>query len=432
MYLSSYVKIYPSPERPGHTLLYSTRRSAVVEISDAALLAVREGKATGRESETLARLGFLVQDPAAERTELRELFVVANRKRKLFSAIVVLNLDCNLACDYCYEDAFRGRHYMSQETADLVVETVQREQIAAGRDVTLTFYGGEPLLSLPHIRDISRRLRAAALAQGTGFDFSLVTNGTLLTRSVAEELTALGFKGAKVTLDGPKELHDQSRPYVSGNGSFDAIVSNIRAVCDLAPLQLGGNYTRGNYRAFPQLLDHLQEEGITPDKIHSVLFTPIIPKSGLRRVTDFNTGCACNYAPWLQEASLFLREETLKRGFPAPKPRLSACMVEFDSDLVINFDGSLYKCPAFMGYEELRIGTLGKPMADYRASHNMDVWKNDDCLECAYLPICFGGCRQITLLRNGAIDTVDCRRELLDATLETIVRQDLKYQATKK
>jgi uncharacterized protein len=106
-------------------------------------------------------------------------------------------------------------------------------------------------------------------------------------------------------------------------------------------------------------------------------------------------------------------------------------MVELEDDLVINWDGSLYKCPAFMAYDELRIGSLGSGVDDYRLSHNLDVWKTGECLDCPYLPLCFGGCRQMTLLRNGAINGVDCRKGYFDAALERIVRQDLRYQRGK-
>jgi uncharacterized protein len=73
----------------------------------------------------------------------------------------------------------------------------------------------------------------------------------------------------------------------------------------------------------------------------------------------------------------------------------------------------------------LRVGSLAEGIGDYRESHNLDVWKNEECLECAYLPLCFGGCRFLRKLKTGAIDGVDCRRAMLDATLETVVRQDL-------
>jgi uncharacterized protein len=100
-------------------------------------------------------------------------------------------------------------------------------------------------------------------------------------------------------------------------------------------------------------------------------------------------------------------------------------MVEFEKDWVVGCDGALYKCPVFMGQEDLRVGTLADGITDYRLSHNLDIWKNDECLECAYLPLCFGGCRFFRKLKTGAIDGVDCRRSMLDASLEQIVWQDL-------
>jgi len=83
------------------------------------------------------------------------------------------------------------------------------------------------------------------------------------------------------------------------------------------------------------------------------------------------------------------------------------------------------------GYPERiirRASALADGIADYRLSHGLDVWRTDDCLECPYLPLCFGGCRLVTLMRHGAIDRADCRRAFYDATLERFVLQDLRYQ----
>lgn len=431
MQISTYLKIYPYPDQPGMNLVYSTLRSSVVLLSDHLLEAARNDTLSGEEREALVRLGTLTPDRSAEREQMRTIFDIS-RINEPFSAVVVLNLDCNLACPYCYEDKFRGKQYMNTETAGLLVEIIRRDRISRGQPVRLTFYGGEPLLSLDLIRSISLPLREAARERGVGFSFSLVTNGTLLNRACAEELVALGLSGAKITIDGPAELHNQSRPYVSGRGSYDAILCNILDIYDIVPLQLGGNFTRDNYRDFPRMLDDLLARGIVPSRVSTVLFAPVVPKSGERVVADFNTGCACSYEPWLMEAGIYLREETLKRGFSAPKTKLSACMVELENELVINYDGSFYKCPAFMAYPELRVGSLAEGIGDYRESHNMDLWKTEECLGCAYLPLCFGGCRLMTLLRNGAINVVDCRRDYFDTVLESVVRQDLAYQGSKR
>lgn len=431
MQLSSYLKIYPCPDQPGMNLVYSTLRSSVVLLPDDLLEAARNGTLPDEECATLSQLSILTPDRDAEREWMRTIFDTP-RPDTPFGAVVVLNLDCNLACPYCYEAAFRGKRYMSAETAALLVESIRRDRIEKGQPVRLTFYGGEPLLSLDLIRAVSEPLREAARERGVSYSFSLVTNGTLLNRACAEELVALGLIGAKITLDGPAELHNRSRPYVSGNGSYEAIIRNVLDIFDIVPLQLGGNYTRENYRDFPRMLDDLLTRGIDPGRVGTVLFAPVIPKSGERVLSDFSTGCTCYYEPWLMEAGVWLREETLKRGFPVPKPKLSACMVELEQEQVVNYEGSLFKCPAFMAYPELRIGSLSEGVGDFRRSHNLDIWKTEECLACAYLPLCFGGCRQLTLLRNGEIDRVDCRREYYDTVLERMLRQDLAYQGSKR
>lgn len=419
MPLSRYMKEWPCRDKPGTVYLYSTRKNSLVRVSQNLLAAARNGTLGEQELATLRRLQLWVDDPAAERAEMERLVDVNNARARRFKGTVVLTLDCNLACPYCFEDDFRGKKAMDDETARLFMEYVERERVSKGHDVEVRFYGGEPLMALPRLKEIAGRLQRAAAAAGTKFSFTMVTNGTLLTRAVAEELVSLGFTAAQLTLDGPPEIHDLQRPFVSGKGSFAVIARNIRDVCDLITVHVGGNFTADNYREFPRMLDLLLTEGIDPQRLGPVQFAPIMPKSGQR--VGHDGGCVGSNAPWLPEATLYLLRETLRRGFSALKPTMGICMIELESDLVINYDGTLYKCPALMGWPELSVGTLADGITDYRASHNLDIWHNDTCLDCAYLPLCFGGCRVMPMLKNGIIDELDCRKELYDAVLEEMV-----------
>lgn len=432
MRLSNYLKIYPCPDMPGHLLLYSTRRCSVVRVPEKTLRSIEEGTLPEADQKTLSRLGILVANPAAERDEILGRFAEANRLSKKFHAIVVLNLDCNLACPYCFEEGVRVGSYMSPETADCLVAMIERDHLAHGQQVSLDFYGGEPLLSRDLIRSIAGGLRKASEEKELPFSFSLVSNGTLLTRAVVEELKSLGLTDVKVTLDGPREIHDRSRPFASGKGSsFDVIVRNLGAVWDVVSLQIGGNFSRENYPEFPRLLDHLIAVGLSPDKLRSVAFNPVIKTIGGPALPDFKTGCDCANEPWLFEASLFLREETLKRGFTVPKPGPAGCMVEFANDLVVNMDGALYKCPAFVGREGFAVGNLRSGITSNGGAYSPDVWKKPECLECPYLPQCFGGCRFLKFVRSGSIDDVDCWKPFLDATLEECIRQDQAHRSGK-
>ncbi len=423
MPLSRYLKIYPDHGRPGHVILYSTKKGSIVRLPEKVLVSAVDGTLPEKQQQTLTRLGMLVDDPAVERQEMTGLVKRANSRNTLFRGTVVLNLECNLACTYCYEEGFRGKLQMSDATAGTTVDWVVAEHMEQGRDVEIQFYGGEPLLSLPLIHNISTQLQLAAASYGRKFSISMTTNGTLLTRAVVQQLLPYNFTKAILTLDGPREIHDTQRPFFSGRGSFATIVANIKNVHDLVRVDLGGNFTRDNYGAFPQLLDHLLDEGLTPEKLGSVQFFPVTPKSG--KGADIGSGCASSSEPWLMEAAPYLRGEIIRRGYKTAKPTMAACVIEFDHDLVINYDGSLYKCPAFMGWPELSVGTLADGIKDYSVSHNLAVWHNDECLDCAYLPLCFGGCRLNPLLRNGSINEVDCRREFYDVALEQFILQDL-------
>ena len=363
-------------------------------------------------------------DRDAEREEMRGTFETINNESRRIEVTATLTLECNLACPYCYEDPFRGHFVMSPETADLLVQRLT-ESMLAGLDVGVEFYGGEALTQLELLKSIASRLAEAAASHSVSFSFVLFTNGVLLTPAVVQQLLPLGLSAIRLTIDGPPDIHNTQRPFVSGAGSFAKIMANLLAVHKLIPVDLGGNYTRENYRRFPELLDMLIEQGIDPARMKEVSFSPVMPKADGSVAGDLGSTCACTAEPWAIESSLFLRGEVIRRGFPVAKIKPGACMIEFKNDLVVGYDGGLYKCPVFMGLEELRVGSLADGVADYRQSHNLDLWKNDECLECAYLPLCFGGCRFFRRLKTGSIDGVDCRRAMLDASLEVIVRQDL-------
>jgi len=428
MPLTRYLKTYPCPEKPGRMLLIATRRCAVLEISEELWGKIfRDEGLSENERATLTRLGVLVADRDAEREQMLATFDTINDASRHLSVKVTLTLECNLACPYCFEDPFRGHFVMSGATADLLVQRLT-ESMAGGLDVSVDFYGGEALIHFKLLQDIAARLTVAAARHSVTFSFNLFSNGVLLTPAVVLQLLPMGLSAIRLTIDGPPEIHNAQRPFVSGAGSFDRITSNLLSIHRLVPVDLGGNYTRHNYRRFPELLDLLIEEGLDPACMKEVSFSPVMPKADGSVAGDRGSACACTAEPWAIEAGIFLRGEVIKRGFPVAKIKPGACMIEFKNDLVVGYDGGLYKCPVFMGQEELRVGSLAEGVGDYRQSHNLDLWKNEECLDCAYLPLCFGGCRFFRQLKTGSIDEVDCRRAMLDASLETIIRQDLELE----
>jgi uncharacterized protein len=483
MTLSKYCKIYPYRDKL--FLLFSTKKASKILILKSMLKDIKKGNISEEEKETLVELGFLVNSAEEEKKEMLGFMNEINAVNKTFSAILVMNLDCNLACKYCFEGRRKGKFYMTRETADLFIDFVKNNVLSNKEEIRITFYGGEPLLSTDLIIYISERLNAIvnqrnvnigtpspsplpsregqyekqsplprrerdrvrgdsrSKEKGIISSISLITNGTLLTLDVVDRLKPLGLKTVSVTLDGPKEIHDQLRPFKSGRGSFDTIVRNVKDVCDMINIHIGGNYTKDNYSEFPSLLDYLMDNGLTPDRISSLNFYPVIKESPEFALPDFTGGCVSINEPWLFDAGIFLRGEILKRGthpytsirvatdplksgYKTQKITPSACLMELKDSLVVNYDGGFYKCPGLIGREEFRVGDIKTGIKDYRQSHNLDNYKNDECLNCSYLPLCFGGCRYMKLVRDGNLNSIDCKRSYLDATLNALIYQDVE------
>lgn len=427
MPLTSYCRVFPSADNPGQSIIFSTRTAAALLVHDELIKAVALGEIPAEERAVLAEYGFLVESAEVERQEMLGFVDDLNAADKTYRPLIVLNLDCNLACAYCFEGTRKGRHYLSEETAGALLRHLERRGLPGRDDLHVTFYGGEPLLSFDMMLRLAARMKALCDTAGIPFGFSLITNGTLLTRDRVDRLRPLGLGSASVTLDGPRTTHDAARPYRSGAGSFDTILRNLRAVAGLVDLQIGGNFTRENYEQFPRLLDELVAAGLTPGVVSLVRFDPVFREQEGVAHADFHGGCTTPGEPWLFEATVFLREQVLRRGYRTGRVMPSRCMMDVPSHPVINWDGSMYSCPGLIGRSEGRIGNLGPP-ADARGSKVPPNWHDQTCLSCAYLPLCFGGCRYLKLLRDGDMSGVDCRKPYFDAVLEPLVLQDLRYR----
>lgn len=409
-------------------VLFSLLTTSVAVLEEDVHERMISGNFAPDEEKALSELGFLVDDFEHEKLETASLLERINQNSNALNVIVVLNMMCNLNCVYCYQGRMKDSSVMSAETAERLVGFVTNRMGGDIKSVNVDFYGGEPLLSIDLIKDIATRLKIASESRGMEFGFTLVTNGALLTRKVANELTPLGLKSAKVTLDGPPRVHDALRPFKGGKGSFSTILDNVKEVCDLLRISVGGNFREDNYREFPELLDMLISEGLTPEKIANVKFDPVVSDRTNTAPGDFTDGLMSPDEPWLNDASLYLRGEILKRGFETAEIAPSPCMVHIKDELVVNHDGYLYKCPGLIGKEDFRVGDIGGGDIDDSKAYGADSWKNDECKECRYLPICFGGCAYVKFISGGDMEKPDCRRKHLDATLEAFLRQDVRYR----
>lgn len=196
---------------------------------------------------------------------------------KLLELIILPTEKCNFRCTYCYETFEVGK--MKRSTIDAIKKLIQARADRKTLDVlSLSWFGGEPLLAKEVIFEISRY--AHDLHRNgviPNFGGSLTTNGYLLDTETLTTLVGLRQGSFQISLDGFGKGHDATRRYASGAGTFDVIWKNLLAAkkTDLEfAITLRLHMTRENEESQNELVDQICSE-FGGDKRFNVFFKPI-------------------------------------------------------------------------------------------------------------------------------------------------------------
>jgi uncharacterized protein len=416
---------------------------------------------------TLAENGFVVEDRETDRRNVRDFFHTVRESREQLRMTVLTTLQCNFACDYCIQgdhgDYNKHAAKMSLETAARVAEWAERRLDELGAEsYVLTFFGGEPLLNLPVVYYLSERMWRACESRGVRMLVNIITNGLLLTPEVVDRLAPFGLNGVKITLDGDRDTHNQMRPLRGGQGTFDKIVNNIRQVAGKCRIAIGGNFDMDTADSYPALLDFLKEQEFA-DQLSKVTFKPVIreraqtsPAPALRGskfiplttvdhgTKALNGACmtsagaavastgACDSCHVLDDQMSFLREETKKRGFPTVDGvHMGPCEIHKKHAHTIGPDGALFACPGFAGDAKQSTGHIDGRQDGWRlqAAARFDAlaaWK--ECNDCAFIPVCAGGCTVAAHTELGDLNKPNCHKTALQAGLVSLARDAARAQ----
>ena len=403
---------------------------------------------------TLAENGFIVESREADRRRVENFFNDFRAGQDQLRITVLTTLQCNFACDYCIQgdhgDYNKTAAKMSMDTAARVAEWTEARMDAVGpKTFALTFFGGEPLLNLPVMYYLAERLWASSEARGIEMMINVITNGLLLTPEVVDRLKPFGLSGVKITLDGDRDTHNRMRPLRGGQGTFDKILNNIRLVADKCRIAIGGNFDESSVDSYPALLDFLREQEFA-DKLAKVAFKPIIREQKPPQPKGFipltaisgdgkplNGTCmtsagagvttACDSCHFLDDKMSFLREETAKRGFKTVDGvHMGPCEIHKTHAHTIGPEGSLYACPGFAGNVPESTGHIDGRQDDQRSAAakrfaKITAW--EECNDCAFIPVCAGGCSAAAHTELGDMRKPNCHKPSFEAGVVTLAHQ---------
>lgn len=365
---------------------YDTASNRIFTLTDtqaAALarnpVAPRALAAIRRESGFLAPLTDRAPQPGIQDDEVRSAV-----RQNCSQLVLELTQQCNLRCRYCVyhvSAARSGRRTFSPRrlSPDMARLAVDRFAEHAAADAVIGFYGGEPLLAFDLLRETVAHARRRFARRR--LDFTVTTNGTLLTPEMADFFAAEDFT-LVVSVDGPRELHDANRVFPDGRGSYARVLANLHMIRERAPdyfrkSVLFSVVATGGYdlkalnewmKMFPGNDFRLSAVRCYGDRFHRALI-----RDGIRHVGAFRDDVLRAARVGRLEAALEtdafrihnrLFADGLRQVMSRPAATAARRAVHLgicipgQRKVFVAADGTLYPCENVDGYPHLQLGDL--------------------------------------------------------------------------
>ncbi|CAH1234192.1 MULTISPECIES: radical SAM/SPASM domain-containing protein [Vibrio harveyi group] len=298
---------------------------------------------------------------------------------------------CNLECSYCFYSAsyknnkniidksFNG----SKSTDELFTEIAEKFPYTK---VIIT--GGEPLMNKDFIK-------YAKLIKSKGLNVGVLTNGTLISDKIADQILEVELDEVRVSLDGyDKNSHEMTRPR-----TYDKIIKNIAKLRQRRiNVIFSSTITSHNEDKFDHLVEHAHRLGVNFN------YSPMVPTGRGK----YNKNILPNYKSLAIKVneidssgkSSFFSNEKIDSG-------RTTCGLAGNSTY-INSQGDVYPCNMLKD-EEFKLGNLNEnslvEILDGKRANEIRVSVDDIeiCKDCDIKYFCGGVCRAAALSTNGTL-----------------------------
>lgn len=320
--------------------------------------------------------------------------------------------NCNLQCKYCfYHSIAENRQIKSYGTMTIdSLELIVKKALKYSEYIcTFAFQGGEPTLAGLDFYKKLVEFEKKYNVNNIKINNAIQTNGILIDEAWAKFLSENNFL-VGISLDGPKDIHDNNRISANSKGSFNKVMNainlfnrfkveyNVLCVVDAHVARHANkvyNFFKANklnYLQFIACLDPLNEQGKTYEySLDSTRYAYF-----LKSLFDFwyNDIVAGN----MVSIRYFDNLVGMLMGY-----RNEACGMSgvCECQFVIEADGGVYPCD-FYASDQWLMGNI-KDMdieelagtEQVKAFINSSKYIDSKCASCKWFKLCRGGCRRL-------------------------------------
>ena len=370
------------------------------------------------------------------------------------TAIIKPTHKCNLACRYCYVEESAEQGMMDSKTLEGIFQ--QLADLPKIEGIHIIWHGGEPLLMGLNFYEEAVSIQQR-IKNGKRFRHGMQSNATLINDAFLDFFEKYGFDVGS-SLDGPEEIHNLTRVYPDGRGSFQDVWKGLQLIRkrneELRKIakegkpakHLGGGtitiLTRKNILELDKVYDFFKNNKV------SMKINPLIKSGRAKQVyeelgigpAEYGKSLVRLFDRWFYEKETGIDIDPLSDilgNLMTKKPTScnfgESCRRSFIS---IGPNGDVYPCGRFDGVQEYWLGNTNKDkFLDILESrkHKMMAERSRisvrGCSNCDYGNICNAGCMHNAYMQRENINDKDyyCRSyRILFNHLEKALNVELK------
>ena len=346
----------------------------------------------------------------------------------LETIFMLLTDACNLRCGYCFINGNMPKQshcdkVMSWDTAKETIDMYFANIKPTKFHKTIVFYGGEPLLMFPLLKQIINYMHVSYGNELVEFKIGLllITNGTKITDEIADYLAKHPEITICISLDGCEETNDQKRIYVDGRGTFQDIKTGLKRLhkAGRKDVNISATIDDHNVDRLDDLLTLNQQYQFQTVNFNLLLDTA--ERTVDPSYTEYATKRMLEYFEKARKIGLY--EDRMMRKVRAMS---RGVLHPFDcratgAQLAISPDGSLGICHEGVGCNNFFFGKVSRDFV-FADNQLVQEWGRrspltmPQCFSCPSLGLCGGGCAYSAFLRHGTIWGIDdkfCKHSLL-------------------
>lgn len=322
-------------------------------------------------------------------------FINEKQRIRRLCVYLVLGMDCNMHCEYCFHKG-RINNIENVEITDEFVNFLQIElpsKIPQGTYIPIQFWGGEPLMYMDKIKQITERLHHLNC-----YKLLIVSNGKLLDTSVVDFCNyydvAIG-----ISHDGPNTIYSRGYDVISEKHKLINTIENF--------LGFSCVLSEHNYDV-EAITSYFFNNQLLDSRHKNVRIYPSIP-------TDAQQNINVDLIMVNTEKLLINLAQKLGKGIPAVELGMlegsiaNYMLYKMQPEIIHNIDNSMRVNVTTNGKlfythgAEFELGDINTPLnilySNYRSTRNSLFKKWVECELCEAFPLCMGG--QLVGIRAG-------------------------------